>query len=233
MTSQIAISKLNLREKIMAGMETAHRSKKVWGGDTILAGLADRVVGSGTRAGSAYNEFSSVDHTSGVVAADRTRGRIARGLFAVLEGWSLFEEDPVRQGAAERILLAVYPGTLAFLDAPYYEESLTLEKMLTRLAELTTDVETVGVGPIVAALAAAQSAFVVQVKARSEAVAGRPETVATAARPFERDLRNLVQYLTTAYEGRDLEHVLEPLAKLRRQPEKGTPRAGTPEMPAV
>jgi len=231
MTNQIAISKLNLREKIMAGMESAHRSKKVWGGDTILAGLADRVVGSGTRAGSAYDEFTTVEHTSGVVAADRTRGRIARGLFAVLEGWSLFEEEPVRQAAAERILQAVYPGTLAFLDAPYYEESLTLEKMLTGLAALAADVEIVGVSPIVAALAAAQAAFVAQVNARSEAVAGRPEKVATAARPFERDLRNLVQYLTTAYEGRDLEHALEPLSRLRRQPEAGTPT--TPVTPMV
>lgn len=229
--TQLAISKLNLREKIMAGMESAHRSKKAWGHDAILAGLAERVTGSGTRAMGAYNEFSTVEHTSGVVAADRTRGRIARALFALLEGWSMFDEDPARQGAASRILQAVYPGTLAFLDAPYYEESLTLEKMLTGLAALAGDVETVGVGPVVAALAAAQAAFVSQVQARSAAVAGRPETVATAARPFERDLRNLVQYLTTAYEGRNLEHVLEPLVKLRRATDADSPAA--PPTPMV
>ncbi|MBU1067988.1 hypothetical protein KJ975_00320 [Myxococcota bacterium] len=175
-------------------MESSHRSRKVWGGDAILVGLADRVVDSGTRAGNAYDEFSTVEHTSGVVAADRTRGRIARALLAVLEGWSLFEEDPARQGAAERILQAIDPGTLAFLDAPYYEESLTLEKMLTGLAALAADVEIVGVGPV------------------------------------ERDLRNLVQYLTTAYEGRDLEHVLEPLTRLRRR-SPATP--ATPVTPTV
>jgi len=47
----------------------------------------------------------------------------------------------------------------------------------------------------------------------------------------ERDLRNLVQYLTTTYEGRDLEHVLEPLTRLRRTPEAGTPT--TPVTPTV
>jgi len=66
--------------------------------------------------------------------------------------------------------------------------------------------------------------------AHNDTQPGRPEKVATAARPFERDLRNLVQYLTTAYEGRDLEHVLE-LTKLRRQPETGTPT--TPVTPTV
>jgi hypothetical protein len=229
--TQLAISKLNLREKITAGMESAHRSRERGGGDAILAGLADRVDASGARAMRAYDEFSTVEHTSGVVAADRRRGRVARALFALLEGWALFDEDPARQGAASRILQAVYPGTLAFLDAPYYEESLTLEKMLTGLAALATDVETVGVGPVVAALVAAQAGFVAQVQARSAAVAGRPETVATAARPFERDLRNLVQYLTTAYEGRDLEHALEPLVKLRRAPGADSPAA--PPTPTV
>jgi hypothetical protein len=46
----------------------------------------------------------------------------------------------------------------------------------------------------------------------------------------ERDLRNFVQYLTTAYEGRDLEHVLEPLTRLRRR-SPGTPTS--PVTPTV